>query len=205
MFSGLVEAVGTLVAVTSVAHGLRFEVAAPWTDVSPGESIAVNGVCLTAVRGSEGRVTMDIGPETLRVSTLGRLAIGRRVNLERALRAGDRVGGHFVQGHVDATGTVLDVRPAAEFTWMAFSFPSEYDMWIIPKGAIAVDGISLTVASLESAHFAVQIVPFTWEHTALSELSSSEAVNLEFDMLGKYAVRAAQLTSSGRTVPSRPS
>jgi riboflavin synthase len=205
MFSGLVEAVGTVVAVTPVSHGLRLEVAVPWShDVSLGESVAVNGVCLTTVECSQGHLIMDVGPETLRVSTLSLLVPGKRVNLERALRAGDRLGGHFVQGHVDATGTVLDVRPVADFTWMEFSFPPEHDVWIIRKGAIAVDGISLTVASLRSARFATQIVPFTWKHTALAELGAGDAVNLEFDMLGKYAVHAAQLISSGRSVPSRP-
>ena len=205
MFTGLIEAVGTLLAVTPVPHGVRLEMSSPWDhDMSPGESVAVNGVCLTVTTCSDGRLTMDVGPETMRATTLGRLLVGRRVNLERALRAGDRLGGHFVQGHVDGTGVLLGVRPAADFTWVSFSFPSEHDAWIIPKGAVAVDGISLTVASLGPARFDVQIVPYTWEHTALSELRLDDAVNLEFDMLGKYAVRASELASGRSHVPPDP-
>ena len=197
MFTGLIDAIGTLVSATPVPDGMRLDVASPWTtDVSLGESVAVNGVCLTVAACSGGTLTMDVGPETLRVTTLGRLRPGRRVNLERALRAGDRMGGHFVQGHVDAAGTLLDVRPAADFTWLTFSYPAEHGAWLIAKGAVAVDGISLTVASLGNDRFDVQIVPFTWEHTALGELHAGEAVNLEFDILGKYAVRAAEVAAA---------
>jgi riboflavin synthase len=198
MFTGLVECVGTVDGSTAVPHGIRLEVSTGWQgDVRRGDSVAVNGVCLTVVDVSAGRLTMDVGPETLRVTTLGRLVPGHRINLERALRAGDRVGGHFVQGHVDTVGTLLDVRGAEEFTWMVFSFPAQHESWIIPKGAIAVDGISLTVATLGTSEFAVQVVPFTWAHTSLPELRQGDAVNLEFDMLGKYAVRAAQLAARG--------
>jgi riboflavin synthase len=116
------------------------------------------------------------------------------------MRADTRVGGHFVQGHVDGTGTVTAVRPEAEFTWMTFSFPSEHAAYLIPKGAVAVDGISLTVARLGDTTFDVQIIPFTWTHTNLSALAAGARVNLEFDMLGKYAVRAAALLA-GRPIP----
>jgi riboflavin synthase len=205
MFSGLVECVGTVIGTVAVPNGVRLEVSTPWqADVSPGESVAVNGVCLTVVDVAGGRLAMDVGPETLRVTTLGALVTGRRLNLERALRTGDRIGGHFVQGHVDGVGTVLDVRRAAEFTWMAFSYPRQHEAWIIPKGAIAVDGISLTVATLGSAEFAVQIVPFTWANTNLSELRPGDGVNLEFDMLGKYAVRAVQLAQGTIPAPAGP-
>jgi riboflavin synthase len=198
MFTGLVECVGIVTSAIAVPHGVRLEVCAGWQpEVTPGESVAVNGVCLTVVDAVDGQLTMDVGPETIRVTTLGRVAPGRKVNLERALRAGDRMGGHFVQGHVDTTGTLLDVRGASDFTWMVFSLPPRHEPWIIPKGAIAVDGISLTVATLGLSEFSVQIVPFTWEHTSLPDLRSGDAVNLEFDMLGKYAVRAAQLTAGG--------
>lgn len=203
MFSGLIEAVGAIEALTPVPHGLRVEVSAPWTEgMAPGDSVAVNGVCLTVVAIEAGRLSMDVGPGTLRSTTLGGLRAGRKVNLERALRAGDRVGGHFVLGHVDGTGALLDVRPAADFTWLAFSYPPEHDAWIIPRGSIAVDGISLTVASLGAARFDVQIVPFTWENTALAGLRPGDAVNLEFDILGKYAVRAAQLASDRTHAPA---
>jgi riboflavin synthase len=205
MFSGLIEAVGVVEAAEPVPNGLRLAVSAAWAgDVAPGDSVAVNGVCLTVVGRAAERLSMEIGPETLRATTLGSLRVGRRVNLERALRAGDRLGGHFVQGHVDGTGTLLDVRPADAFTWLTLSYAPEYDVWIIPKGAIAVDGISLTVATLEPGRFGVQIVPFTWANTALPELRTGDVVNLEFDMLGKYAVRAAQLASEGTRVTAHP-
>jgi riboflavin synthase alpha subunit len=203
MFTGLIESVATLTAVSRIPDGVRLEVSSPWvTGVQVGESVAVNGVCLTVVAAVDGRLSMDVGPETLRATTLGRLTSGRKVNLERALKVGDRLGGHFVQGHVDGTGELLDIRPSSDFTWLTFSYPLEHDDWIIPKGAMAVDGISLTVASLARARFDVQIVPFTWEHTALPELRVGDAVNLEFDILGKYAVRAAQLSAGQAPVPT---
>ncbi|HXE81485.1 MAG TPA: riboflavin synthase [Vicinamibacterales bacterium] len=204
MFSGLVEAVGQIVARERVPDGARLTISAPWADLAVGESVAVNGVCLTVAAWKEGAFQADAGPETLRVTTLGALRQGDAVNLERALRAGDRVGGHFVQGHVDATGRLLEIRPASEFTWMSFSFPPEHAAWIIPKGAIAVDGVSLTVATLGSSRFEVQVIPFTWTQTTLSKRRVGDAVNLEFDLLGKYAVRAAQLAAErhGAIAPS---
>ena len=197
MFTGLIEAVGSVVAVREIPHGRRIEFGmelGPQLDA--GESIAVNGVCLTVTSRSAEAFAVDVGPETIRATTLGSLRPGQPVNLERSLRAGDRFGGHFVQGHVDGTGVLVETRPAAEFTWMSFSFPPEHAAWMIPKGAIAVDGISLTIAALAEHQFDVQIVPFTWTHTNLAVLRPGDPVNLEFDMLGKYAVRAAQLIPS---------
>jgi riboflavin synthase len=155
----------------------------------------VNGVCLTVTAVDGARAAFDVGPQTARVTALGALRRGSRVNLERAMRADARMGGHFVQGHVDATGRLLEVRPEAEFTWMTFSYPREHAAYMIPRGAIAVDGVSLTVAVLEDDRFVVQIIPFTWTHTNFSTLTPGDAVNLEFDMLGKYAVRAAELVA----------
>jgi riboflavin synthase len=203
MFTGLIEAVGTVVATHEVSHGRRIEFGTELTsELEAGESIAVNGVCLTVTGRSADAFAADVGPETIRATTLGVLRPGQKVNLERSLRAGDRLGGHFVQGHVDGTGVLVETRPAAEFTWMVFSFPPEHAAWLIPKGAIAVDGISLTIASLAERRFDVQIVPFTWTHTNLATLQPGDSVNLECDMLGKYAVRAAQLVP-GR-VPTLP-
>jgi len=206
MFSGLIEAVGRIEAHEPASGGVRLTMATPWTDLTAGESVAVNGVCLTVVAAADGSLQADVGPETLRVTTLDGLRAGDVVNLERALRAGDRLGGHFVQGHVDGTGRLLASRPASEFTWMTFSFSPEHAAWIIPKGAIAVDGISLTVAALGSAQFDVQVIPFTWTHTTLSRRRAGDPVNLEFDLLGKYAVRAAQLAAGhhGAPAPSWP-
>jgi riboflavin synthase len=196
MFTGLIESLGRVADVTAVPGGYRLEVDTPLAgDVSLGDSVAVNGVCLTAVDRVATRLSFDIGPETASVTSLGALVPGVPVNLERAMRADSRVGGHFVQGHVDGTGMLAAVRPEAEFTWMTFSFPAEHAELLIPKGAVAVDGISLTVAHLTGASFDVQIIPFTWSHTNLSSLPVGARVNLEFDMLGKYAVRAARLAA----------
>jgi riboflavin synthase len=197
MFTGLIEASGRVAAVSPVPGGYRLEIEASLaSEVALGESVAVNGVCLTVVSVAGKVVAFDLGPETARVTSLGDLAAGAIVNLERAMRADTRVGGHFVQGHVDGTGTLLSVVPEAEFTWMTFSFPREQAAYLIAKGAVAVDGISLTVARLSEDSFDVQIIPFTWTHTNLAALGVGARVNLEFDMLGKYAVRAAELVAA---------
>jgi riboflavin synthase alpha subunit len=203
MFTGLVEALGRVAGLEPIGGGFRLRVGSPLaTQLRAGDSLAVNGVCLTVVERDDDRVAFDVGPETARVTALGALRPELPVNLERAMRADTRVGGHFVQGHVDGTGTLLDVQQQAEFTWMTFSFPADGAPYLIPKGAVAVDGISLTVATLERDRFDVQIIPFTWEHTNLSALAPGDRVNLEFDMLGKYAVRAATLVARGEPAPS---
>jgi riboflavin synthase len=150
-------------------------------------------VCLTVVASNAGRTQVDIGPETIRVTTLGSLPLATRVNLERPLRADGRFGGHFVQGHVDAIGRLEDRRAQAEFEWLTFSFSSELAPYIVRKGSIAVDGISLTVAALEADRFDVQVVPFTLEHTNLPGIRVRDRVNLECDLVAKYVVRAAEL------------
>jgi riboflavin synthase len=157
-----------------------------------GDSVAVNGVCLTVAQRDDA-FHADVGPETLRVTTLGSLERGTLVNLERPLRGDGRMGGHFVQGHVDAVGRVEDVRPADDFHWLTVSFPRELGRYMVPKGSIAVDGISLTVAGLEADRFDVQLVPFTLEHTNLKRARVGDRVNLECDMIGKYVARAAEL------------
>ena len=205
MFTGLIEALGTIASVDRVPGGYRLVVGTNLSsELRTGDSVAVNGVCLTVVDRDGERVTFDVGPETARVTALGGLRAGMPVNLERAMRADARVGGHFVQGHVDGTGVLADVREEAEFTWMAITFPPDATAYLIPKGAVAVDGISLTVATLAPDRFDVQIIPFTWTHTNLSALRVGDAVNLEFDMLGKYAVRAATLVARGEPTPSWP-
>jgi riboflavin synthase len=194
MFTGLVEALGQLVERTSVPGGFRMRIATPLaTELSAGDSLAVNGVCLTVIRAEHGDVHAEVGPETNRVTTLGSLADGAVVNLERPLRADGRLGGHFVQGHVDAMGRLEAIRPEADFHWITVSFPSHLAPYLIHKGSIAVDGISLTVATLRAETFDVQIVPFTMEHTNLSRAQARDRVNLECDMVAKYVVRAAEL------------
>jgi riboflavin synthase len=141
-------------------------------------------------------VTMDVSPETLRVTSHGSLKRGSLVNLERPMRADARVGGHFVQGHVDATGAIEEIRKDGDFWWMTIKFPPSLAAQIVRKGSIAVDGISLTVAGVDDRRFDVQIIPFTWEHTNLKALKQNELVNLECDMLGKYVLRALEAGKS---------
>ena len=194
MFTGLVESVGELLERKATSGGFRLRIASPLApELHGGDSIAVNGVCLTVILAEQDQFHTDVGPETVRVTTLGRLTRGCAVNLERPLRADSRFGGHFVQGHVDAVGHVEELRADAEFHWLTISFPHELSPFIVHKGSIAVDGISLTVAGLGADRFDVQLVPYTMEHTNLSRVQKRDRVNLEVDMVGKYVVRAAEL------------
>lgn len=194
MFTGLVEAVGEVIERKPTGGGVRLRIASPLSaELSPGDSLAVNGVCLTVVVAQAAEIHADVGPETLRVTTLGSIGRGGLVNLERPLRADGRFGGHFVQGHVDAVGSIEDVRADADFHWVTIGFARELGPYIVQKGSIAVDGISLTVAGLSPDRFDVMIVPFTLEHTNLKTAQKSDRVNIECDMVGKYVVRAAEL------------
>jgi riboflavin synthase len=201
MFTGIIEAVGEIADLRPSDAGLRVRVA---TGLAPqlaaGDSLAVNGTCLTVIRVAGDAVEMDISPETIRVTSLGRFAPGLLVNLERPMRADSRFGGHFVQGHVDAMGTLAAVQPEGESRRLTFAFPEALAPNIVPKGSIAVDGISLTVASVQGARFDVQVIPFTWEHTNLRILEPGDGVNLECDILGKYVLRAVEAfaSSAGR-------
>ena len=195
MFTGLIEAVGEVMDAqrTTTGHRLRVKTAlAP--ELAPGDSLSVNGVCLTVTVSEHGVVYADVGPETARITTLGAMQRGRLVNLERSMRADARVGGHFVQGHVDGTGTVEEIRQEADARWLTISFPHPLAPYFIRKGSVAVDGVSLTIAGLGDARFDVMIIPFTWEHTALRTLKARERVNLECDMIGKYVARTLELT-----------
>jgi riboflavin synthase len=194
MFTGLVENVGELVERKATSGGFRLRVSTTLApELKPGDSIAVNGVCLTVIAGQGSEFHADVGPETARVTTLGWLPAGSVVNLERPLRADSRFGGHFVQGHVDSIGHVEELRADADFHWLTVSFPGALAAFIVHKGSIAVDGISLTVAGLGKDRFDVQVVPFTMEHTNLSRVRLRDRVNLECDMVGKYVIRAAEL------------
>ena len=193
MFTGLIEATGEVTARTTTTGGQRISVRSPLTaDLNLGDSVAVNGVCLTVVQ-TDGAFHADVGPETLRVTTLGSLTTGAVVNLERPLRGDGRMGGHFVQGHVDAIGRIEQLQPASDFLWMTVSFPRELARFLVLKGSVAVDGISLTVAGLSGDCFDVQLVPFTMAHTNLKRARIGDSVNLECDMIGKYVARAAEL------------
>src|SRR6266545_3739353 len=187
MFTGLIEAVGDVVERTGTSTGFRLRIATTLAhELSLGDSLAVNGVCLTVVVAGDGEMCADVGPETARVTTLGSLTAGRAVNLERPLRADGRFGGHFVQGHVDAVGRIEALRPEAEFHWLTVSFPAHLAPFLVTKGSVAVDGISLTVTTLATDRFDIQLVPYTMEHTALSRAQTGDAVNLECDIVGKY-------------------
>ena len=194
MFTGLVEAIGELVECKPTDGGVRVRIGSPLADeLTQGESLAVNGVCLTVVLAEAGEIHADVGPETLRVTTLGSLVRGTLLNLERPMRADGRFGGHLVQGHVDAIGHVQEVRADSSFRWVTVSFPSQLAPYIIHKGSIAVDGISLTIARLDGTSLTVQVVPYTLAHTNLKAARVNDRVNLECDMVGKYVIRAVEL------------
>jgi riboflavin synthase len=199
MFTGLIEAIGEVQEVKPTPTGFRLRVTtAIAPELAAGDSLAVNGVCLTAVSCDASDIHADISPETIRVSALGSLRRGALVNLERPLRADARLGGHFVQGHVDATGTIADVRPDGDSYWLTIQFPAPLAPYIVRKGSITVNGISLTVAGVDDRQFEVQIIPYTWEHTNLHLAKAGDVVNLESDILGKYVVRAAELAGLTR-------
>lgn len=194
MFTGLIEAVGEIVEIRPIASGFRIRVRGDLrTEFREGESVAVNGVCLTAVTTHSGELHAEIGPESARVTSLGALRPGSFVNLERAMRADARFGGHVVLGHVDGTGTIQRICPDADFWWVSVSFEPALAPYLVHRGAIAVDGISLTIAALDRLRFDVQIVPHTWTHTSLKHARVGDAVNLETDIVGKYVVRAVEL------------
>lgn len=194
MFTGLIESVGRIRSVEPMAGGQRLTVESDLAAaLADGDSVATNGVCLTVVAHDSDTWAADLSPETLRVTALGMLRAGAAVNLERSVAVGSRLGGHFVLGHVDGTGVIERIVPEGEFWRIAVSFPDHLAPYFILKGSVAVDGISLTIASLDAASLDVQIVPHTWTHTALQGARPGDHVNLECDMVGKYVLRAVSL------------
>ena len=194
MFTGIVEGIGTLAEVKGTGGGYRVRIASPLSaELKVGDSLAVNGVCLTVILLDDGHVLADVGPETSRVTTLGTLQRGQEVNLERPVRADGRFDGHFVLGHVDGVGTVDEIRPEGESRWLTIGFPPALAAYFIRKGSVAVDGVSLTVAGLGERQFDVMVIPFTWSNTTLKALRKGDKVNIECDMIGKYAARAMEL------------
>lgn len=201
MFTGIIESLGAVLDLTPTSGGQRLRLGtALAAELKPGDSLAVNGVCLTVVTtagGGEGEVTADIGPETARVTNLSALSAGAVVNLERPMRLAGRVDGHLVLGHVDGMGRVDDIRQDGDSYWVSVAFPAAAERLVILKGSIAVDGVSLTVATLRAGQFDVQIIPYTWDHTTFSRMRPGDAVNLEYDMIGKYVARAMELAGRG--------
>lgn len=191
MFTGLVEGVGEIVALSSLAEGLRLAVKTsfPAADLTLGESVAIAGSCLTVVALDAPRASFEVSPETLACTTFPLKKVGDRVNLERALRIGDRLGGHLVTGHVDGVGVVREVRPGPAHTQMKFELPAALSRFVIEKGSIAVDGVSLTVNLCTGNTFTVNVIPFTAKETTLAVLKVGARVNLETDIIGKYVAR----------------
>lgn len=188
MFTGIVERVGTVVAISPSRLTVALE-GGP-ADWQMGESVAVNGCCLTVV-STDGGLSFDVSPETLSRTALGDLVPGAPVNLERAMMAGGRFGGHFVQGHVDATGAVVSMMPEGNSTVLVIQAPPEYDRYLIDKGSVTVDGISLTVVSPDRGAFRAWIIPHTLEETNLRARKPGDRVNLEFDVLARYLEKLA--------------
>ncbi|MGJ8673607.1 riboflavin synthase [Rubritalea sp.] len=187
MFTGLVETTGTIVKIDELGEQSRFTIAIPFADeLALGDSVATNGCCLTVAALSDDGVQFDLLAQTLKVTSLGELEVGSVVNLERALRPSDRLGGHFVQGHVDSTGNIVDLSQHGQDHRFEVSLPSSIHKYCIPKGSLAIDGISLTIAELTENSAVFWITPHTFEHTHLRDREVTSKVNLEADLLAKY-------------------
>ena len=199
MFTGIVEELGEVTEVTELGDSSRLRLRGPLvtTDASHGDSIAVNGVCLTVVTHGNGEFTADVMAESLKRTSLGALTVGSPVNLERAMPADGRLGGHLVQGHVDGTGTLLERTPGEHWELVRISLPAALARYVVEKGSITVDGVSLTVAGVGADDFTVSLIPTTLEVTTLGSKQPGDPVNLEVDILAKYVER---LLAAG-TVP----
>jgi riboflavin synthase len=196
MFTGLIETTGSVRSLESRGGGTRLEISVGWNDLSLGESIAVNGACLTAARLSAGGFSADLSRETMSRTTLGSIKAGSRINLERALRAGDRLGGHLLSGHVDCLSRVMKIIGRLAGSEIKIWLPPGYSQYIVSQGSVAVDGVSLTVSRREGDGFWVSVIPHTLALTNLGERRSGDPVNLEFDMIAKYA---ESILRKGRT------
>ena len=186
MFTGIIQTSGVIESMEKLEAGARLRVRASVDDkFARGESVAINGVCLTVIPNGEA-ITLDVSNETLDRTTLGSLGSGTRVNLERALAVGDRFGGHFVQGHVDTTGRLIAKESEGEFAVYRWSFPSAYAELVASKGSIAVDGVSLTIVDPDESTFGAALIPETLRRTNLGTARIGDRVNLEFDMIAKY-------------------
>lgn len=195
MFTGLIEELGSIKSLSEHAGGVRIVVAANLitSDLANGDSIAVNGVCLTALEPSNTTFAADMSPETLDRTTLGNLSPGSRVNLERAVTPQTRLGGHIVQGHVDGRGKFISAEPDGDFWTVRIGFAPELARYFVPKGSVTVEGISLTIATLAEDYFDLAIIPKTWEMTNLATLKPNDDVNLEADVIAKYVERMIKL------------
>jgi riboflavin synthase len=191
VFTGIIEELGRIAAVEKRDAGARITVAADivTSDIANGDSIAVNGVCLTAIDVSSTSFAADVSPETLDKTTLSNLTVDAPVNLERAMLPTTRFSGHIVQGHVDATGTFISATQTGDFYTVKIGFPDELARYLVHKGSVAVEGISLTIAALDKTSFDIAVIPKTWGATNLSHLTPASSVNLETDIIAKYIER----------------
>ncbi|WP_103510313.1 riboflavin synthase [Streptomyces sp. SM13] len=191
MFTGIVEELGEVTAVERLEDASRFRLRGPVVTegAKHGDSIAVNGVCLTVVDTEDGEFTADVMAETLKRSSLGALTIGSRVNLERPMELGGRLGGHLVQGHVDGTGTIVERTPSEHWEIVKVSLPPELTRYVVEKGSITVDGVSLTVVEAAADFFTISLIPTTLDLTTLGHKQPGDPVNLEVDVIAKYVER----------------
>lgn len=201
MFTGIIEEIGTVeqIITGTKSCSLRIRAEKILSDAHIGDSIAVNGVCLTVTDFKESYFTADVMPETMRRTGLGRLAKGSRVNLERAMQSGGRFGGHIVAGHIDGTGTIIGMTRDDNAVWIKIAADRGITKYIVEKGSVTLDGISLTIADVTSESFAVSIIPHTAAQTTLSERKIGDKINIECDIIGKYIEKLTQHSSEGIT------
>ena len=198
MFTGIIEELGKVSSLEKYGDGAKIRIAANVVtkDTIEGDSIAVNGVCLTALNIQPDSFTADVSLETLKRSTLGKLNIGSKVNLERAVTPSTRLGGHIVQGHVDARGRFLKAEQSGDFWTVHIGFPEEIGQYLVYKGSISVEGISLTIANLADDSFEIAVIPKTWQLTNFTSLKTGDEVNLEVDVIAKYVERILLYTAN---------
>jgi riboflavin synthase len=196
MFTGIIQSIGKVVKY----DGKRLTVACPFKGTARGESVAVDGVCLTVAQRTAGRLSFDVGLQTQRVTTLGKIAPGMKVNLERALRYGDHLGGHWVSGHVEQTGTIVKIEKGRKSWWFTFTVPPAVRRYIVARGSLAIDGISLTTALVKGNRIAIMIIPHTLSHTTLGLKKTGDSVNLEPDLIAKYALAHRSLSAAAKAL-----
>ena len=198
MFTGLIEETGKLVQKLKTGEGyqITFSGLKVMEDLAIGSSISVNGVCLTVIKKNSNTFTVDAIEETLKKTNLGSLKDDDKVNLERPLKTDSRIGGHFVLGHVDTTGIIVEIKKLSNSHFIKISFPKEFKGYLIYVGSVAIDGVSMTVAELEEDNFSIGVIPHTWEETIFAVKNPGDVVNLEFDVLGKYVERIMQSKAS---------
>jgi riboflavin synthase len=188
MFTGLIEEIGTIKAISPLGGGKTIEVSAKkiLDDVKVDDSVSIEGVCQTVVSVASTSFVVEAVEETLRKTNFNKLSIGKKVNLERAMRLNDRLGGHLVQGHADCTGTIRQIRRETTGILIQVAYPSEYAKYLVRTGSVCVNGVSLTIARLDGGSFTVSIIPHTFNNTSFQFLKNGDSVNLEFDIIGKY-------------------